>query len=215
MAKIFPGALRTTLKAAGSLAAGLVMMATAPAVQAQGSQHPQFYGSLAYGIATATNCGSDTVSCDRSTMVTKLFGGYRLTPSLATEVSYWYFGSMDRAFAGRVEFDEKSRQNINIAADSTKYRAFGLGVNYEAELFDIFTNHLRIGLAYGRDERNITLAGNQPLQGSRDKDRYFPYAGVGLSYQFHPNFRLTSGIDLLLHNDRTFFTATVGATGEF
>lgn len=177
------------------------------------------YAGVTYGFQVRTGCDqADTCSYARDAL--KLFGGYRFTPSLAAEVSYYYLGKQDRTWAtgnaGAPTFTYvQGTQQVTrrIKWDETETQAIGLGVNYESEIFQVMTNHLRVGLAVSEAKAEMELDNGQRVK--RTKNRVFPYFGVGLSGLLNPSFRIVSGVEVLLNPDKTTYVMTVGATGEF
>lgn len=177
------------------------------------------YGGISYGLQLRTGCdGANT--CEAGRDAAKLFGGYRMTPNLATEVSYFYLGKQDRAWvAGNSSAPTyttvvgTSQVTRGIRNQQDRTQALGVGVNLETELFSWMTNHLRVGLAYSQTKTDLVL--DNGVRVDRTKDRYFPYAGVGASALISPYVRLVSGVDVLLNPDRTHYVVTAGISGEF
>src|SRR6218665_3423131 len=197
--------------------AGFAVQANAQSMSA--SRAVNVYGGLSHGVQVQTGCDGAT-HCESARDAVKLFGGYRMTPSLATEVSYYYLGKRDRLWApGNTPaptytyVSNNSQFTRSIRSQEDKTQILGLGVNMETELFSWMTNHLRVGLAVSHVESKIVLDNGSKQDDS--KDRIFPYAGVGASAALSPYFRLVSGVDVLLNPDRTYYVITAGVSGEF
>lgn len=174
------------------------------------------YAGIMYGFQVKTGCDGARV-CSPARDAVKVFGGYRMTPSLATEVSYYYLGKDERTWDGNgprhstvVGTSEVSRRVDNMR---TETQALALGVSYESEIFTVATNHLRIGLGYSQTKQKMTLDDGQAVD--KEKKRVFPYVGVGISMLVSPTIRLFTGADALFNPDRRHYVFTVGAGGDF
>lgn len=204
---------RATKPAAVAIFGAMVLSSAAPAWAQRAND--SLYLGMTYGLNVTTSCDG-AVKCDRNGAAAKIYGGYRIEPSLAVEVTYYYMGEQQKQWTqGRPYFDDKTKTNYSVSGEDTKFQALGIGVNYETEVFDIFINHLRAGLAVAHTEKTITLDDGTELSGKRRRDRIFPYVGVGLSFPFTPSLRLASGIDLLINQDRTSYFVTFGVSGDF
>lgn len=177
------------------------------------------YVGVQYGIQVKTGCDKANI-CEPARDAVKLFGGYRATPSLATEVSYYYLGKQERTWVpGNSSAPTHSTVQgttevvRRVENEEAKTSVLGLGVNYETEIFGVATNHLRAGLAYSRTKKEMDLAGGGTAKSTQE--RVFPYVGVGLSMLVSPRIRLYSGADVLINPDRTYYVFTVGAGGDF
>lgn len=211
---------RATRVACVALAAmGSAMVTTHANAQSSGpSRAVNVYGGIAYGLQIRSGCDGAT-TCESGRDALKLFGGYRMTPNLATEVSYYYLGKQDRTWANSGSQPTYSKVVGNtqvtrgIRQQEDKTHVLGLGVNLETELFSFMTNHLRAGLAYSHTKSDMVL--NDGTEVGSSKDRFFPYAGVGASALVSPYIRLVTAIDVLLNPDRTYYVVTAGISGEF
>ena len=199
---------------------GAAMVATQAHAQSSGpSRAVNVYGGIAYGLQVRSGCDGAT-NCEAGRDAVKLFGGYRMTPNLATEISYFYLGKQDRTWAPGNPSTPTYRTVVSSAEvtrgirnQEDKTYALGLGVNLETELFSFMTNHLRVGLAYSRTKSDILLDNGSRVDTT--KDRIFPYAGVGASALVSPYIRLVTAVDVLLNPDRTHYVITAGISGEF
>lgn len=191
-------------------------MALAAPVQAQTSGPSRalnVYGGAAYGLQIRTGCDGAAV-CESGGDTFKMFGGYRMTPNLATELTYYYLGKQRRTWGPGSKPGYITPSGITtVDARDDKVHAFGVGVNLETEVFSWMTNHLRVGLAMSRTSSTLELSNGAEKESS--KNRYFPYAGVGASALITQSVRLVSGIDVLLNPDRTYYLVTAGIAGEF
>jgi OmpA-like transmembrane domain len=202
------------------------------------SSDPAFvnaYVGASYGFQARGDCqGADI--CERGGDAVKIFGGYRFTPSLATEVSYYYLGKSNRTWAtgnsGRPTDSFvnstntlKSRGTVNYQSDDVQ--AIGVGVALESEMFPNafngrFIQHLRAGLALAhvKKEQTWDLSADAKSAGldaktTAYKNTFFPYVGAGLSYGITPRIRAFTSADVLIIPDRLSYVVTVGAGGEF
>jgi len=126
--------------------------------------------------------------CERPRIGGKLFGGYRFTPNLATEVAYYYLGSFKSVDTGVTAPGD--------AAD-TKLRntAVSIGIDWHNELFQVLYQHIRFGVAVVRTDGRIIYGDNRTER--VNEYTTVPYLGLGLSYQFNPHVRFYQGYDIL------------------
>lgn len=157
-------------------------------------------GSLGVGAAQ-WDC---TVSCDRTRMSGKIFGGKRLTPGLAAELNYMVFGGMNR---------QSNTVSSGIALERRNVRAITAGINWEVELLEGFTNQIRAGWAFKRVERDLSLAGGVEKRVNDHKSA--PYVGVGLAMNITRNVRLLQSFDYIIDGHESLYLFTVGASAEF
>lgn len=163
------------------------------------------YAGANFGLSAAQwHCGT---SCDRVTFSGKLFGGKRITPGLAAEVNYMFFGGMDRAN------DAARTAETGEAAMRQKERAVTVGINWEVELKHGFTNQLRAGWAFTRKDQKITTADNTEVR----KMVYdsAPYVGAGIAFQVNREVKLLSGFDYIINGHESQYLFSVGASAEF
>lgn len=195
--------------------------AVVTSVQAQNAQAPALgaYVGAAYGLQFRSNCRGAEV-CDRGRDAFKLFGGYRATPSLATELSYYYLGKQEATWSqgnssaptvSTVVSNQEVRTRVQYEKSTTQ--VLGLGVALETEMFDILTQHLRVGLAVSQEKKSLELVTGRKVE--EKQLRVFPYAGAGLSYQAAPYLRFFSNAEVLFNPDKAIVVLTVGAGGEF
>lgn len=205
-----------------ALSVGLTMLSGGIAVAQTQSSETNYkepvnvYAAIQYGFQVKSGCDGARV-CSPARDAVKVLGGYRMTPSLATEVSYYYLGKDERTWDGNgptystvVGTAEVTRRIENMR---TKTQVLALGVNYESEIFTVATNHLRAGLGYSMTKQDMELADGSRV--SKDKERLFPYLGVGISVAMSPTIRLFTGADALFNPDRRHYVFTVGAGGDF
>ncbi len=162
--------------------------------------------------------------CERLAVSGKLFGGYRMTPGLAAEVNYFYFGGVNRGAA--LQSNAYVAGDVDFAQVRDSARALTLGINWEIELFSVITNHVRLGVAWVHsDTRGVvnTITTSSPTAkatASVNKDSsdfgIAPYVGVGLSLPLNDYLRFQTGYDLLLKKgSKTLQLFSVGASADF
>ncbi|MGQ0596950.1 outer membrane beta-barrel protein [Aquabacterium sp.] len=192
-------------KTLSTLAAALSLVSLSAMAQERESAPLGIYGGGAFGVGAAQwECGT---SCNRATFSGKFFGGKRLTPGLAAEVNYMFFGGLDRAN------DTATTASTGVAAVRQKMRALSVGINWEVELLNDFTNSLRVGWAFTRRDQNITYAG-----GATERVNDYgsaPYFGAGLSYQFARDMRLLSSFDYVVKGHESYYLFGIGGSMEF
>lgn len=190
-------------------------------VQAQNAIPPAVdaYVGAAYGLQFRADCRG-ALTCDRSRDAFKLFGGYRATPSLATEVSYYYLGKQQLTWAAGAAgaptiVTSVGTQQVRTRADfeENEMQVLGLGVALESDMFQVLTQHLRVGLAVSEEKKSYSLVGGGKAE--ETKLRVFPYVGAGLSYQSSPSLRFFSNAEVLINPDKAIVVLTAGVGGEF
>lgn len=192
-------------KTLSTLAAALSLVSLSAMAQERESAPLGIYGGGAFGVGAAQwECGT---SCNRATFSGKFFGGKRLTPGLAAEVNYMFFGGLDRAN------DTATTASTGVAAVRQKMRALSVGINWEVELLNDFTNHLRVGWAFTRKDQNLTRS-NGVTERVIDYGSA-PYFGAGLSYQFARDMRLLSSFDYVVKGHESYYLFGVGGSLEF
>lgn len=174
--------------------AGLMAAASA---QAQWLKPGTVYGAAGVGILEGGYECEGAVVCERPRAGSKVFGGYRFTPNLAAEVTYFYLGSFKAA--------EGAGPFAPTDAISTKLRnsAVSVAIDWSNEVFQVMTTHVRFGLAVARTSGSVSYA-----NGTTEKVNDYatkPYLGLGLSYQFNPYLRFYSGYDVLRNKDNNHF----------
>ena len=160
------------------------------------------YGGINAGIGVYEwDCGT---SCGRTAFSGKLFGGKRLTPGLAAEVNYMFFGKVENA---------NDPAKNNIAAEERKASAIALGINWEVELLHDVTNHLRIGLARVKREQDI----DRPSGAFQSVSTYrtAPHVGAGLSLQVVRDVRINTSFDYIIDGEDSLYLFSVGGSMEF
>lgn len=190
--------------------------------------HVNGYVGIGFGPQVKTGCDSaDT--CESGGTAWKIFGGYRFTPSLATEISYYYLGDQTRTWSstnpGRPSesyIDATNTQQLDpVEKEKFTTQALGIGLALESEMFPNvfsgrFVQHLRVGLAASRVKKELTVAGaSGDYKVFRTKNRVFPYVGAGLSYSLSPRMKVFTSADALINPDRKHFVLTFGGGGEF
>ena len=131
-----------------------------------GTAFAQAYVAGAVGSAKADIDCAGTLSCDNTSTGFKLIGGYKFTPNIAGELSYFDFGKA------------KARVNVPPVADlEMTAKAFALGVAFSGNFNDAFYGVARLGVASVKAE--ITVVG----VGSDSDTKAQPYFGLGVGYR--------------------------------
>lgn len=150
------------------------------------------------------DCGT---SCGRTSFSGKLFGGKRLTPGLAAEINYMFFGRVDNANSPTLA------AATGISSEKRKVSAIALGINWEVELLHDVTNHLRIGMARVKRDRDIEFVGGDRESGS--SYRTAPHVGAGLSLQVVRDIRINTNFDYIIDGENSLYLFSVGGSMEF
>lgn len=226
-----PGFLRVAapVAVAAALLAGGLGVAKAGGMEPDSDPaHVNGYVGIGFGPQVKTGCsGADT--CESGGTAWKIFGGYRFTPSLATEISYYYLGAQERSWANtnsnRPSYSfvngSNTLQNDPVGKEKATTQALGIGLALESEMFPNifsgrFVQHLRVGLAASRVKKELTVEGKSgQYKAETQKNRVFPYVGAGLSYSLSPRMKVFTSADALINPDRKHFVLTFGGGGEF
>ena len=155
-------------------------------------------------------------ACDRASMGGKWFGGYYLNPDLGAEVSYMRFGSVNRRKGAATT--SPAVGDIDSADIQDSARAWTVGLNVQIEIFQSFTNHLRLGWAFTRNdtsgyERRVSAISTTDM-GKREY-RGVPYFGAGMSGLLMPHVRVFSAWDFVIDGHRSKHLLSAGVQGEF
>jgi len=188
-----------------TLAAALSLVSLSAVAQTPRSAPLGIYGGGSFGVGAAQWHCNDV--CDRAVFSGKIFGGKRLTPGLAAEVNYMFFGGLDNGN------NQAQTDASGISAVRQKFRAVTVGINWEVELLQDFTNHLRVGWAFTRRTQKVTDAAG----GFSEVKDYgsAPYFGAGLSFRLTEEIRLVNGFDYVIDGRNSYYLFSVGASAEF
>lgn len=196
---------RKISKSLTTLAAALSLVSLSAMAQERQSSPWGVYGGATFGVGAAQwECGT---TCDRAVFSGKIFGGKRLTPGLAAEVNYMFFGGLDSAN------DQTRAAATGVAAVRQKARAVTLGINWEVELINDFVNQLRIGVARTRFDQEVAYAG-----GAQERKMVYgtaPYVGAGIGYQVMRDVKLLSNFDYIIKGHESYYLFSIGAAAEF
>jgi opacity protein-like surface antigen len=201
-------ATRHKIKFQCTLAAALSLAAVSAFAQVPKSRMLGVYGGATMGIGAAQRTCDGTISCTRTAAAGKFLGGYRMTPGLAAEINYMYFGAIER-----VKDNALLAGATDTASDRQVTRAVTVGVNWEVELLHHFTNHLRIGWAFSRRENDRILGNGQGVN-VRTYDSSL-YAGAGLSFRVNESLRLISNFDYIINGTESNYLFSAGASADF
>lgn len=213
-------ATRQKFKLQCTLAAALTLVAASAFAQTPKPPMAGVYVGATAGIgASQWSCDGFT-ACNRAAFSGKAFGGYRLTPGLAAEINYIYFGANERSkdnsvLAGPIApaLTLSAAQLAEVTHDRQSVRSITLGINWEVELLHHFTNHLRVGWSFNRKQNEITQRSGTEVV----RNTYYgaPYAGAGLSFRVNENVRLLSSFDYIIDGADSNYLFSIGASAEF
>lgn len=194
-------------KSLSMLVAASSLVSLSAMAQMRESRPLGIYGGGAFGVGVAQWPESDSTTTNRAVFSGKFFGGKRLTPGLAAEINYLFFGALDRAN------DATKAAATGVASLRQKERALTLNINWEVELLNDFTNQLRFGWARTRkDERIVYADGSTASRISYDGA---PYLGAGLAFQATREVKLLSNFDYIVNGHESYYLFSVGAAAEF
>lgn len=146
-------------------------------------------------------------TCDRAVFSGKVFAAKRLTPGLAAEVNYFVFGKRNRVNAGPVATRE------GYTTEDRKTNAWTLGINWEVDLIQDFTNQIRVGFARVEQKNDRTLLNGRQLEIKEDFTA--PYLGAGLAFRLTNEIKLLSNADVIFKGRKSEYLLSVGAMAEF
>lgn len=192
-----------------SLAVAALFGVLSPSVQAETLLSG--YAGGTFGIAPSQRQCFGASVCDRAAVGGKLFGGWNVTPNVAAEINYFYFSGVNTAFSTA----ESTANGNGIAAVRENARAMTLGINWSIELFQTFTNNIRLGVARTQLNKEITSTTGTVSHVRTYSNSIAPYLGLGLSMQINPNLRIVNGYDFIIQGHDSHHLLSVGVQGEF
>lgn len=200
-------ALRKSFLSSPVLAAALALPSVMPAMAQEARSAPVgVYVGTTFGIGVSNwECGT---TCDRAAFSGKVFGGKRLTPGLAAEINYMYFGGLNAA-----NDRANAAQRGGVSDVRSKTRVLTLGINWEVELLNEFVNSLRFGWALTRRSDQLTYSNG--LTRKETVQDGAPYFGAGLGFQISRDVRMLSGFDYVINGKDSMFLFSVGASADF
>jgi len=119
----------------------------------------------------ATNCSNNSTGY-------KIFGGYKFTPNLAGELTYFDLGKVHATVAP---------DTLNI-----KTTGFGIGVAGFVDFAPQWKGVGRLGIA--QNSTKVELTGG-PVTGSDTDNNTQAYLGLGVSYEIQKNLTLDGTLD--------------------
>ena len=146
-------------------------------------------------------------SCDRAVFSGKIFAAKRLTPGLAAEVNYFVFGKRERVNVGSVA----TREGFTV--EHRKTNAWTVGINWEVDLIQDFTNQIRVGFARVEQKNERTLLNGRLSEVKEDFTA--PYLGAGLAFRLTNEIKLLSNADVIFKGRKSEYLLSVGAMAEF
>jgi hypothetical protein len=167
------------------------------------------YAGATIGLApNPQNCENQQV-CDRVSGGGKTFIGWNVTPNVAAEINYFYFGAASAASVAPVSTKVR-----------TSARAVTLNMNWNIEMFETLTSHVRLGVARVSNRKDtITVVSSTVSRITNEEDlTTSPYVGLGLSFPFNKHLRLTTGYDFISvsgHGNRSRHLLSGGFQAEF
>jgi OOP family OmpA-OmpF porin len=133
-------------------------------------------GAIGQGHINVDCEGAST--CKLSSTGYKIFGGYKFSPNLAGEVTYFDFGKADIADPGL---------SLNL-----KTTGIGLGVAFSGNFAPQWSGVARLGIASNRVKAFATLGA---ASGSDSESSTNAYAGIGIGYEISKGLKLDASLD--------------------
>ena len=169
------------------------------------------YAGGTFGIAPSQRQCFGASVCGRAAVGGKLFGGWNVTPNVAAEINYFYFSSVNTAF----DANQTAANGNDIASVREDARAMTLGMNWSVELFQTFTNNIRLGVARTQVNKEITSTTGAVSYVRTYSNGIAPYLGLGLSMQINRHLRFVNGYDFIIQGHDSHHLLSVGFQGEF
>jgi outer membrane protein W len=156
-----------------------------------------FYAASSLGFIDARSYScTGSSSCSRDQIGGKVFGGWRFTPNLAAEVSYYYLG------AYQATKDAVQPANV-ISSRTLKNKAVSVGIDWSGELLGVLTQHIRFGLARVITTGTESFGNGTTL--SVNENNLKPFVGLGMSYQINEHVRIYQSFDYMRNRDNNHF----------
>ena len=143
----------------------------------------QAYVGAAVGQSHFNVDCSGTTSCKDNDTGYKLFGGYKFTPNLAGELTYFDYGKVT---AG-VPLSATTSATVKIRGTGV-----GLGVAFMADFAPPWSGVGRLGVVSNRAKVSVVSG---TFSGSDSESKTTAYAGVGVSYAINPQMKLDAALD--------------------
>jgi OOP family OmpA-OmpF porin len=157
-------------------------LALAAFTVATGSAFAQGYVGGAVGQSHFSADCSGTTSCKTNDTGYKVFGGYKFSPNLAGELTYFDYGKLT---AG-VPF------GTTTATVQVRGTGIGLGVAFIGDFAPNWSGVGRLGVASNRAKVSV-VAGS--LSGNDSERKTTAYAGVGIGYAFSKELKVEGALD--------------------
>lgn len=157
------------------LLGAILTLTLASTAQAQG------YASVGAGITHLNDDCSGTTSCDNSGTGFKLIGGYKFSPNVAAELTYFDFG--------------KATATINfppIVNGAIKTKGFGIGAALSTDFSPELYGNARLGLATLKTEVSLSSA---VASASESQSSTKLYLGFGAGYHVTKQLSLDVSAD--------------------
>lgn len=176
------------------------------------------YGGASVGLAPSSqSCSGEP--CDRLSGGSKVFAGWNMTPNVAAEINFFYFGKVKST-----TYTPGTSGNPGTTIDTSRdAEAVTLGINWKIEMLRQLTNHVRLGIARTRHTTYVTNSVTPfgtPIYGPEVKSEETttrPYIGLGLSIPFNSYLRFQTGYDFIWENKQSMnhHLLSAGIFGEF
>lgn len=200
-----------------SLAAAIVSGVLASSF-VQAAPFSAYMGATAGLSITGQRCPEQYPGCERVAAGAKMFGGWNVTPNVAAEINYFYFGQT-RSDPVVKNLSDKSTHAISA-------KALAVGINWNIEMFEVAASNIRLGVARvkSRVDQGVTVppvsnnASSTVVYTQTNDYTTSPYIGLGLSFPFNRHLRMVIGYDFISvsgADNRNRHLLSGGFQGEF
>jgi len=161
----------------------VVALATLTAALLSSGAHAQAYVGGAIGQAHVNLDCSGVPNCETTDTGYKFFGGFKFTPNIAGEVTYFDWGKASGSATGPGGTAEASVSGTGV----------GVGAAFFADFAPQWSGVARLGIASNKAKGEGKLNGAVVVSDSESKTT--AYAGFGVSYALSKQLKVDGAID--------------------
>jgi OOP family OmpA-OmpF porin len=158
-------------------------LATVTAALLSGGAHAQAYVGGAVGQSHINLDCSGVPNCETTDTGFKFFGGFKFTPNIAGEVTYFDWGKAGGSASGSGGTAEATVSGTGV----------GVGAAFFADFTPQWSGVARLGIASNKAKGEARLNGS--MIASESESKTTAYAGLGVSYALSKQVKLDGAID--------------------
>jgi OOP family OmpA-OmpF porin len=161
----------------------VVALATVTATLLSSGAHAQAYVGGAVGQSDINLDCSGVPNCETSDTGYKFFGGYKFTPNIAGEVTYFDWGKAGGS----------ATSPFGTAEATVRGTGVGVGAAFFADFTPQWSGVARLGLASNKAKGEARMNGAVLFSESQTKST--AYAGLGVSYAITKQLKIDGALD--------------------